>query len=105
MQKLMLLCLSLLVFCPAGCAKYWYQEGKSFNECQQAQRECFAELSRRSDFSSLTVDYEIEFMNECMRAKGYREVSEGELPMDVKRRNPESSLHWRSRGIAGSLEK
>ena len=105
MQKLLLLVfLSVLFFVPAGCAKYWYQEGKSFEECKQARDECFGELKKRTDFSNPTVDYEIKYMNECMQAKGYREVPAKELPLNVRREEPETSLHWRARGIAGTVE-
>ena len=58
----------------------------------------------RTDFSGATVDYEIEYMNECMRKKGYRDVYVGDLPLDVKRQAPDSSFHWRMRGIAGTVE-
>jgi hypothetical protein len=104
MQKLLLLFLSVLFFVPAGCAKYWYQEGKSFDECKRTRDECFEGLKQRTDFSSPTADYEIKYMNECMREKGYREVSANKLPLDVRREEPESSLHWRARGLAGTVE-
>jgi len=105
MKKLFLLFGFLfLVFLPAGCAKYWYQEGKSFDECERARAECFDALKKRTDFSSPTADYEIKFMNECMQEKGYREVSAKELPLNVKREEPETSLHWRARGLAGTVE-
>jgi hypothetical protein len=103
MKPTLIILLFPLVVC--GCAKYWYQEGKSFDECKQARAECFQELTKRTDFTSPTVDYEIKYMNECMWAKGYREVSAKELPMDVKREEPESSLHWRARGVAGTVTK
>jgi hypothetical protein len=51
------------------------------------------------------MEYELKFMNDCMWKKGYREVSQEELPLDAKRQEPESSFHWRTRGIAGSLKK
>lgn len=95
--------LSVMVFLPTGCAKYWYQEGKTFEECRQARQDCFDELKKRTSFTSATVDYEIKFMNQCMQEKGYREVSAKELPLDARRQEPETSLHWRTRGIAGSL--
>ena len=95
----------LFILSISGCSKYWYQEGKTFDECKQDRAQCFAELKKRSDFSSPTVEYEMKFMNECMIEKGYREVSQDELPLDVKRQEPESTFHWRVRGIAGSLEK
>ena len=70
-----------------------------------ARDECFAELQKRSDFSALTVDYEIEYMNQCMAEKGYRPVEKKELPVDVRRQEPESTLHWRLRGLAGTVTK
>ena len=97
--------LSAFFLFSAGCTNYWYQEGKTFDECKRARDECFEELEKRTDFSSSTVNYEIKFMNECMHAKGYREVSAKKLPLDVKRGESESSLHWRTRGIAGTLAK
>ncbi|MCI0499880.1 MAG: hypothetical protein L0Y36_09410 [Planctomycetales bacterium] len=104
MQKMVfLMVLSSLFLLSSGCATYWYQEGKSFDECKQAQSECFGKLTERTDFASPTADYEIKYMSECMRAKGYREVSANELPLDVKRKEPERSLHWRARGIAGTV--
>jgi len=105
MHKLViLLFLSSIIFL-TGCSKYWYQEGKGFEECKNARDECFAELKKRSDLSNLTVEYEIKFMNDCMTKKSYREVSQDELPLDAKRQEPDSSFHWRARGLAGTLKK
>jgi hypothetical protein len=94
---------SVVVLFHSGCAKYWYQEGRSFEDCRNARADCFAELSRRTDFGDPLDDYDIEFMDACMRAKGYRPVFSSELPMHVKRDAPESSMHWRYHGIAGTL--
>jgi len=102
-RKLLFSMLLVPLLFSVGCAKYWYQEGKTFQECKQARDECFGQLTQRTDFSSPTVEYEIKYMNECMQAKGYREVSAKELPIDVKREEPETSLHWRARGLAGTL--
>ena len=103
-KLILLLFLSSMIFL-TGCSKYWYQEGKSFDECKQARNECFAELQKRSDLSNVTVEYEIKFMNDCMTKKGYREVSQDELPLDAKRQEPDSSFHWRARGLTGTLKK
>jgi len=103
-MRLTLITLLLMLF-TSGCSKYWYQESKTFNECKQDQAECFTELQKHSDFSNPTVEYEIEFMNDCMMEKGYIEVSQDKLPLDAKRQEPESSFHWRARGVAGSLKK
>jgi len=86
-----------------GCAQYWYQEGKTFQQCQQDRRACFDELAKRTDFVG-TGDYEFEFLTECMEQKGYRLVKDDELPSDAKRQRPDTSLHWRAKGVAGSLE-
>ena len=93
-----------LMLCVAmnGCATYWYQEGKSFGECQQAQEACREELLKRSSLSQFG-SYEIEFMRNCMEEKGYRKVRQRELPMGVRRQAPETSLHYRAIGVAGEL--
>lgn len=92
-----------LILFQAGCAKYWYREGTSFEECRCARADCFAELSRRTDFGDPLDDYDVEFLDACMRAKGYRPVFSNELPMLVKRDAPESSLNWRLHGVAGTV--
>ncbi len=88
-----------------GCSQYWYQEAKTFDECNQGRQDCFNELKKRTDFKNLTMEYEVEFMNECMANKGYEAVSQDQLPLDVKREEPPSSFHWRAKGIAGQLSK
>jgi len=105
MRKLIISLFLSSIFFLTGCSQYWYQEGKSFDECENARNECFTELRKRSDLSNLTVEYEIKFMNDCMTKKGYREVPQEELPLDIKRQEPESSFHWRARGLAGTLKK
>jgi hypothetical protein len=96
----------LLVICmvfSVGCSsKYWYQDGESFDKCQQARDECVAELQKRSDFSSNNLDYEYAFVENCMEQKGYKLVSEKKLPLDAMRDTPETSLHWKIKGIAGA---
>jgi PBP1b-binding outer membrane lipoprotein LpoB len=105
MRKLNILFLVGCAFFLAGCSTYWYQEGTTFDECKQARADCFAELKKRTDFSSPTIEYEMAFINNCMMEKGYIEVSQNELPLDVKREEPPSSYHWRTRGIAGTLNE
>lgn len=94
-------CISLVIF--SGCTQYWYQEDVSFDQCKQDRKACLDALMQRSDMSYVT-DYEIKFMESCMQEKGYRLVGKDELPMEVKRQEPETSLHWRMKGIAGTLK-
>jgi len=89
----------------AGCSTYWYQEGKSFDECKQARTECRAELLKRSDLSGLTVDYEVKFIENCMGQKGYRLVTAEDLPLDMRREEPDTTFHWRTVGVAGTIEE
>ncbi len=103
-MKMLLGFMVLLCVCVAGgCSKYWYQEGKSFAECKQARDECAAGLARRSDLSGLAVEYKVEYMETCMQGKGYRLVSQGDLPLDVIREEPPTTVYWRANGIAGEL--
>ena len=92
----------LVLFC-SGCAKYWYQEGRTFEQCRRDRMACFQELKKRSDFSGVTADYEFKFMEACMKQKGYRLLSESKLPLDAKREGPDPTLHYRMKGIAGEL--
>ena len=87
-----------------GCTQYWYQEDVTYKQCLQDREDCFRELQRRTDFVN-TGNYEFEFMAQCMREKGYELATEKELPMDVKRTEPETSLHWRMKGLGGTLER
>ena len=97
-----ILLLSIAAF-SSGCSKYWYQEGKTFDECKQDRMDCFNELKKRSDMRG-SANYDFEFMEECMVQKGYRLVTQKQLPLDVKRLNPDRTLHVRMRGIAGEIE-
>lgn len=102
MSKQWLIVVALVGFFLTGCAEYWYQDGKTFEQCRQARQDCFEELQKRTDFVG-SGDYEFKYMTECMKEKGYRLKREGDLPLDVKRMRPESSLHWRAKGVAGPL--
>jgi hypothetical protein len=88
----------------SGCTQYWYQEGVTYKQCLKDREECFKELQKRTDFKN-TGNYEFDFVAQCMREKGYELATEKELPMDVKRSEPETSLHWRIKGLAGSLSE
>ena len=88
-----------------GCATYWYQEGKTLNECQKDRLECFEELKKYSPGWASMGAYEFEFMEECMKQRGYRLVTEKKLPLRVKRRDPDQLLHPRLHGVAGTLDE
>lgn len=94
----------MCVFCLLGCqATYWYQETKTFNECERDLEACRGELLKRSDLNYIG-SYEIKFIEKCMQELGYEVTRESELPFDVKRRRPEAGgLYPLERGIAGAL--
>ena len=94
----------------AGCAKYYYQQGKSFDECASARRDCYAELNKRlAAQTQRSGGYEHKFMEDCMAKKGYELVTEDDLPLDAKRQDPDSTLkgflYGNRRGIAGALDE
>lgn len=92
----------------AGCQpQYWYQEGRTFNESKADHRDCRAELVKRTDRHHMS-DYERRFMEDCMQQRGYRLVPEDDLPLDVRREEPNavSAVPWnRFYGVAGSLDE
>jgi len=86
-----------------GCAKYWYQDGKSFDETTRALEACQVEASRYADVNRTLGlgGYTEKFVKECMRKNGYDLVREKELPLRVKR---ESSPVFGFAGIAGTID-
>ncbi len=109
MKKAWLLHTTVVGLClAAGCQQvYWYQEGKTFDECKADRADCRAELLKRTDLHHVG-DYERRFMEDCMRRKGYQLVRQKELPLDVRREEPDvaSALPWdRSYGVAGSISE
>ena len=68
---------------------------------------CRAELLKRTDRERVG-DYERRFMEDCMQQRGYQLVSEKDLPLDVKREEPDIPSEVpiaRGYGVAGSLPK
>lgn len=102
--------LAVAVCSCSGCAKYYYQEGKSFTQCQDDRKECLAELNKRLAVQSQSPgSYEHKFIEDCMKRKGYDLVTEDKLPLDAKRDEPARTLrgflYGQRRGIAGTLDE
>jgi len=108
MKNFIVLLLAGLICLLAGCSKYYYQEGKSFEECAKDRIDCFSELKKRMSSSETPGSYEYKFIEECMKSKGYKLVTENKLPLDARRQDPDSSLQGQlygyRRGIAGTLD-
>ena len=95
--------LILMLLC-SGCADYWYQADKSIDECKADRLACFEDLKKYSGNWQDMGSYEFEFMEDCMRQKGYSLVKEKDLPLRVRREDPDRSMNWFTNGVAGSLE-
>lgn len=95
-----------LVVLAAGCQpKYWYQEGKTFDECKADNDDCWTELLKRTDLTHKS-NYKDRFLENCMREKGYELVAEKDLMLDIKREDPPvlSDFPWiHAYGVAGTL--
>ena len=108
MKNFMVLLLLGLICLSAGCSKYYYQEGKSFEECAKDRIDSFSEMKKRMSTSETPGSYEYKFIEDCMKQKGYKLVTENKLPLDVKRLDPDTSLQGQlygaRRGIAGTLD-
>lgn len=104
MKKFLMATLLSVLLCHfSGCATYWYQADKTINECKQNRFECFEELKKYSSNWRDMGEYEFKFMEDCMRQKGYTLLKEGELPLRVKRQDPDRLTHFRLHGVAGTL--
>ncbi len=108
MKTLIGVLLLFLICLSAGCAaQYYYQGGKSFEECKKAREDCLRELAKYTSNPTYS-EYEFKFIEECMKSKGYRLIKEDKLPLRVKREDPDYLRQWkdrRIRGIAGNLEE
>ena len=103
------LLVTLICSC-TGCAKYYYQEGKSFADCRKDHADCTAELNKRLAMQSRRPGgYEYKFMEDCMKHRGYGLVTEGKLPLGAKRQDPAQTLrgilYGQRRGIAGTVDE
>jgi len=107
MKRFVIVVLLSLFGLTAGCGQqYWYQEGKTFDECSVDRASCRKELMRRTELRRIG-EYERKFMEDCMQQKGYRLVKEKELPLGVRREDSDipSEVPWaRGYGVAGTLE-
>lgn len=89
----------------AGCAKYWYQEGKNFEQCKQDSLECNEEMKKYSQDPEDLGKYEFKLMADCMIQKGYRLVRDRQLHVRVKREDPNLTVPWMIHGVAGFIER
>lgn len=102
MARLYPVLLAVLIACTAGCStSYWYQEGKTFDECYEDHRACYKQLEILTDQTELG-NREMKIIADCMKSKGYRLKAESHLPYPTKSLAPDRTIHYRLRGIAGA---
>ncbi len=94
--------LSILLCLTFGCA-YWYQPTKSYDQCDQDLQQCYEELQKYADMNSISY-YEVDFVKDCMRQKGYELLTEKNLPTNVRRRDPTVDSFWVLAGVSGTVE-
>lgn len=99
----------ILCLC-SGCAKYFYQEGKTYNQCLKDRYDCIQEVNKRLAIqTNSSGGYKHKFIEDCMIRRGYRLVTEDELPLTAKRLDPAQTLHGflygQRRGIAGQVDE
>jgi hypothetical protein len=74
-----------------------------YNECDQDLQLCYDDLQKYADMRSIDA-YEVDFIKDCMKEKGYRLVTEDKLPRDVKRQDAHMKTFWLLAGKSGTLE-
>jgi len=91
----------------AGCGRYYYQEAKTYSECERDWAGCVENLKQQKRVLDWGV-YEYKFVEDCMKRKGYKLVGERTLPLDAKRRDPDRStiglMRGRRQGVAGTVQ-
>ncbi len=104
MKNLVLCFVSILVLClSSGCARYWYNKDKTFTECKNDYIECRIGADMAIDNDDCLCSEKIRYEEKCMKAKGYRLISEGSLNSSARRR-PADEIYGEKYGIAGKLE-
>lgn len=79
MKKAMCTICLLLIVGTGGCAAwgtYYYQPGKTLEQCSQDSLECMHELPTHAPF----------FYPSCMKARGYQKLSQDQLPAGIRTR-------------------
>lgn len=87
-----------------GCARYWYQEGRSFKQTKEDLAACQAHADRYSEDTGSgrgLAAYDGPLVRQCMQERGYRRVTERSLPARVAR---EASPVLGVPGVAGTIE-
>ena len=95
--------LLVLITFLTGCTSYWYQEGKTYEECKRDLQQCVSEMNKYSDKSTNLGVYDLRFEKDCMKQRGYKLVKERKLPLRVRRQGPDS--FGGTYGVAGILDE
>ena len=107
MKSLIVLLSLSLVLLLMGCGRYYYQEGKTYAECERDWASCVEDLKKHKRVLDWGA-YEYGFVEDCMKRRGYKLVAERKLPLDTKRRAPDRSTigltRGRRQGAAGTLQ-
>ena len=85
----------------AGCANYWYQEGKTFDQCKKDRLECYEDMKKYSTNWKDMGRQEFKLIEDCMIKRGYRLVWGATLHVRVKREDPNLAVPWMVNGVAG----
>jgi len=104
MKSLVVLLLVICFVAGCGAPKYWYQEGKTFDECYADHRACYEQLEELTNQTQFG-EREMKIIADCMKGQGYRLVPESRLPYPTKALQPDRTIHYRLRGIAGAPGK
>ena len=101
-KSLLVVPLLVLIVFLTGCTKFWYQEGKTYEQCRRDLQQCAADMNKYSNKDLNLGVYDISFERNCMEQGGYRLVKERSLPMRVRRQGPRAFPG--TYGVAGTLE-
>ncbi len=103
MKRLLTTALLLVLLFSASSCTYWYKPCKSFDTCKYDLQQCACEMRQYSNKSQPSA-YEVDFVKDCMKQKGYKLVTENKLPRCVKRRGPRTETFWLMAGTSGTID-
>ena len=102
MKKTILSLVILNLILITGCKQYWYNEKISYERCRADYENCVKQMQTYADNDSRLSAYPEKFIQACMKEKGYTLVYEDDLPLRVKRKDPDI-VEARYQGVAGKL--
>jgi len=93
-MKKLLVILVLVFVGVGGCGTYWYQPGKTLEQCLQDSKECAYDANKHG-FDYFDCD---SLYRQCMEVRGYQQFLKEHLPMGIRTYQIDMLAGWNVAG-------